>query len=211
MIAPADAFRELVYRHIRRVATNNVFGDGMIDLAAALGCTRGRVKTAINALVRNGMLTVETRGAGRLASQYRITGPSQAPAATEPPPRRFDVIRASVLDYVTGIATDGEFEARVLDVVAACRITAEQAKRALAALQQDRVLTQVYRGSAGHSSRYRFGPPCDDAEDLEEPPDSARFVAAFRRPRPERRPLERVRLVAPGTYPASGYSMLRAR
>lgn len=210
-MTPSDAFRELLYRHIRRTATNGVFRDAMTDTAATLDCTRDKVKTAIRALVRHGMLTIETQGAGRLASEYRIVGASQILETTEPTPRRFDVILATVLSYATEAAVDGAFEARVCDIASACRISIEQTKKALERLQQDRSMKQVYRGTGGRLTRYLVGDAvCDDEEDAEEPEaplDSARFVAAFR----VSPVVDRVRLVAPGTYPASGYSMLRAR
>jgi hypothetical protein len=208
-MTPSDAFREIVYRHICRAATNGVFSAAMTDTADVLGCTRDKVKTAIRALVKNGALTVETRGAGRLPSEYRIAGSSQTPTA--PPPRRYGVTRVAVFNYGTKIAVDGEFAARVGDVAVACGITAKQAKDALQLLQRDGVLKQTYRGTVAGPSRYQIiGSPYDNAAEPAVPPPSRAFRATFREPLRER-PVDRVRLVPPETFKANNFSMLGGR
>lgn len=219
MSTPGTETRDLVYRHLRQTAVNDVFSDTLASVAAAVGCSRDAAGRAVKSLIRDGVLTVATRGTGRLSSEYRIMGPRRVvtiPATTEPPLRRPRNCVAMVFDYAARIAVDGAFEVRIPEVAAACRINARETKEALGVLLRDAALQRVYRGNTGRPSRYQIiGVPREAEPAVPATPRAPRQVSRPVESRPVvrvvDRPVDRVRLVAPGTYPASGYSMLRAR
>lgn len=210
---PNGAARALVYRHVRQIAVDDVFSATMSGIAEALGFTREAVRYAIRSLVRDRILTVETPGSGCRASVCRIlrplrivTVPATVPA---PPPEQPKLVLSIRADWLTPDRAALLFRLWPTYLPSAL-ILAAMGKMPGPPVPSSREVS-------GMASRRGIRRPADVRSNkaaIEAAVAACGFVVEppVVVPMVRRWDEQSTRLVRPGTYPASGFTMIgRAR
>lgn len=214
---PNGAARDLIYRHIRQAAVDDVFGETMASLARAAGCTRETVKSAVKSLVRDGVLAVEARAERVRPAEYRIMEhreiivyPARVFVAPPPkPPRKVKPDPTVRAEWFTKDRAALMF--RWWPTYLPVQLILAEMRKLPG--------PPVPRSISGMATRRGIRRPDDvliNKTAIAEAIDqfSGVRVKVVAVPVPQLRevfPEQGTRLVAPGTYRNSGYSMLRAR
>jgi len=195
--------------HVTALARDHLFATTPLALTAATGLSPARVKAALHDLTSGGFIVRLHRGnSGANPSRYRIVDP--APVKVAAPVATARVNRSVVLAHLLRVAVDGGFSATTAQIAAAVGIGGPRVKRALYALIAAGAIRSLGYDGRTHTTHYRIsGSPAPIV--IPKPParvKAARRITFGLAPTPQPDP---VRLVAPGSFPVRGFSMLGGR
>lgn len=210
----AEACRVAVYRYGRRAALDDVFFAPIDDIAAELGISKVQVRSALAVLTIHGVLTVELRHAGTRPAQYRILTPLRivTVSATPKPPKPKRPVMIALPWYTPERAA---LLIRLWPTYLPSAIVRAEARKLAgpevpnsAGISGVMVRLGIRRPADVMSNKIAIAAAALEFGFVVPAP----IVVPVVDPVPGRYPEQRTRLVPPGTYPASGFTMIgRAR